>query len=213
MDPKGLREFQRLKLTRPILASMRGASALLLDVGVGGAFIEHHGTAERGERFTLSFRWQAEDVEITCEVMRTGVLGSTSAEKVTSQTGVRFVDVTPETRRRLQDLIGSFLTHILAAQKANAFGEGPASAGQQILARLGHARRTRSRGFMAWRFDGEAWTSAPTDVRQQNRDGFTVGRHEDEDEVETLCRAYEKANDEGRDLIRLVAELSTLMEE
>ena len=215
MDPKERREFQRLKLTRPILASMRGANALILDIGIGGALLEHYGTAALGDRFPLVFRWQGEDINLPCEVMRSVVIRTPAGdgESVTSHTGVRFMEVQPEATAHLQDLIASFLGHILAAQKANAAGEGAESAGQQILARLGHARRTRSRGFIAWHFTNGSWKSHPTEVRRQAADGFTVGTHEDEVEVETLCRAYEQADAEGRDLIRLVAELSTLKEE
>jgi hypothetical protein len=215
MDPKERREFQRLKLTRPILATMRGANALILDIGIGGALLEHYGAATLGERFPVMFRWQGEDVILSCEVMRSVVVRTPAGdgESVTSHTGVRFHDIGQEAAARLQDLIGSFLGHILAAQKANAAGEDGESAGQQILARLGHARRTRSRGFIAWHFTDGSWKSHPTDVRRQCADGFTVGTHEDDVEVETLCRAYEQADAEGRDLIRLVAELSTLKEE
>ena len=42
----------------------------------------------------------------------------------------------------------------------------------------------------------------------QPEDGFTVASWEDEAELETLCRTYETSDDEGRQLIRLVAELS-----
>ena len=49
-----------------------------------------------------------------------------------------------------------------------------------------------------------------TDTPQQPTDGFTVAAYEDEEELETLCRTYEQADEEGRSLIRLVAELSVL---
>src|SRR5687767_5828587 len=45
------REFQRLKLSKPILATMGTANALILDIGIAGAFLEHFGTAEAGEQF------------------------------------------------------------------------------------------------------------------------------------------------------------------
>ena len=35
------REFQRLRLAKPILALMDGQSALILDIGIAGAYIEH----------------------------------------------------------------------------------------------------------------------------------------------------------------------------
>ena len=42
----------------------------------------------------------------------------------------------------------------------------------------------------------------------QPPDGFTVGAHEVEEELQALCQTYEVADEEGRRLIRLVAELS-----
>ena len=214
MDQRERREFQRLKLTKPILATMRGANALILDIGMAGAFVEHHGTAVPGERFPLSFRWQEEDVVFLCEVARTSVVRSPGSEgdNTVSQSGLKFIDQTDEAAARLQELIASFLTHILAAQKANAAGERSHSPGEQILARLGDARRSRARGFVAWHFLGGRWQHFVTESRRQVPNGFTVGSHEDDEEVQTLCRAYETADEEGRDLIRMVAELSTLKE-
>lgn len=214
MDQRERREFQRLKLSKPILATMRGVNALILDIGVAGAFVEHYGTVSPGERFPLVFRWQGADVEFLCEAARTLVVRTPGGdgESVVSQTGLRFVEGVGDAHSRLQDLIASFLGHIFAAQKANAAGENAQSPGEQILARLGEARRMRARGFVAWYFSDGEWTSVPTESRRQVTNGFTVGTHEDEEEVRTLCRAYEHADEEGRDLIRMVAELSTLKE-
>lgn len=208
------REFQRLKLSKPILATMRGANALILDVGVAGAFLEHYGTAEPGERFHLVFRWQGEDVEFVCEVARSQVIREPGGDgkSIVSHTGVRFVEPVGNANARLQDLIGTFVGHILAAQKSNASGERGESAGASVLARLGEARRMRSRGYIAFHLKDGTWWRAPTTSAKQPHDGFTVGMHEDEDEIETLCRAYENGDEEARNLIRLVAELSLLQE-
>lgn len=208
------REFQRLKLSKPLLATMRSANALILDVGLAGAFLEHYGTAEPGERFDLTFRWQGEDVSFSCEVVRSGIVRAPGeGQSAVSHTGVRFVEARGDAQARLQNLIASFVGHILDAQKANASGVlGEHSAGATILARLGEARRTRSKGFVAYHLKEETWWRVPTTVARQPPDGFTVGAYEDEEEIETLCRAYEAADEEGRNLIRLVAELSLLQE-
>src|SRR5437870_8659763 len=84
------REFQRLSLAKPILALLDGQNALILDIGVGGAFIEHYGTFEPKQRFRLLFRWQAEDVEFHCEVRRTAVVRG-SGDSAVSHTGARFM--------------------------------------------------------------------------------------------------------------------------
>jgi hypothetical protein len=206
------REFQRLKLSKPILASMGASNALILDIGIAGAFLEHFGTAEAGQSFPLTFRWQGEDVTFECEVVRSTVarLSGGDGKSIASHTGVRFVNPVGDARARLQDLITTFVGRILVAQKANAAGENAESAGATILARLGEARRMRSRGFVTYHFDGTAWWSVPSTTSEQPSDGFTVGDFEDPEELETLCRTYEEADEEGRSLIRLVAELSVI---
>jgi hypothetical protein len=210
------REFQRLKLSKPILATIRESSsnALVLDVGVAGAFLEHYGTAGPGDRFTLTFRWQGEDVELPCAVARSIVVRDPGGDgkSMVSHTGVRFVDPGKEAMSRLQDLITTFVGRILTAQKANASGELGESAGATILARLGEARRMRSRGYVSYHLKDDTWWRAPSDSPKQPVDGFTVGAHEDEDDLEELCRTYETADEEGRHLIRLVAELSVRQE-
>ena len=64
------REFQRLKLLKPILGTVDGAGALILDIGVGGAFIEHYGQASPGDQFRLGFLSEGAPVEFVCEVRR-----------------------------------------------------------------------------------------------------------------------------------------------
>lgn len=209
------REFQRLKLSKPILATMRASNALILDVGLAGAFLEHYGTAEPGERFTLSFRWQGTDVEFVCEVARTFIIRDPGGDgkSVVSHTGVRFVEAHADATQQLQDLITSFVGRILNAQKSNASGERGDSAGATILARLGEARRMRSRGFICFHLKDGTWWRVPTESPRQPLDGFTVGAYEDEEDLETLCRTYESADEEGRHMIRLVAELSVRQEQ
>ena len=203
------REFQRLRLTQPILAQMGEQNALILDVGMGGAFLEHYGAVEPGYEFHLRFRWQGEDIDLVCEVARTEVVRAPAGDgkSTVSHTGVRFVTATKESNTRLQSLIATFLGKLLAAQKANASGERD-EYGATMLARLGEARRMRTSGFVAYHFENGEWTRTTTHSAKQPEDGFTVAAFEEQDEVDALCRTYAQSDDEGRRLIRLVAELS-----
>lgn len=205
------REFQRLRLAKPILALMDGQSALILDIGVAGAFLEHYGALESGDRFRLVFRWRGQDVTFECEVARSAVVRSPGGDgqSVVSHSGVRFVEAVGDSQDRLQDMMATFVGKVLAAQKANASGTVDI-AGDAILGQLGEARRLRSRGYLSYRQKGNAWWRVPTDSPEQPADGFTVAAYEDEEELEMLCRTYEQADEEGRNLIRLVAELSAL---
>ena len=208
------REFQRLKLSKPILATMGRSNALILDIGIAGAFLEHYGTAAPGDAFPLTFRWNGEDVTFDCEVARTNVvrLPGGDGKSIASHTGVRFTHAHGEARAKLQDLITTFVGRILDAQRANAAGEDSDSAGANILARLGEARRMRSRGYVAYHFDGTSWWRTQETIAMQPLDGFTVGDFEDPEEIEDLCRTYEAADEQGRHLIRMVAELSVAPE-
>jgi hypothetical protein len=201
------RSFQRMKLGKPLLAMLDGQSALILDVGMKGAFLEHYGGVMTGDRFTLSFRWKGSEIKFGCEVRRTNVIRSAEETQATvSHSGVVFVQNFGDGPAKLADMMGTFVGRILAAQKANANADGDQSG--SILYQLGDARRARAKGYVAYLFDGKAWTIRRTQVGQQPRNGFTVAAYEDEDDLETLCLTYEVADAEGRNLIRLVAELS-----
>jgi hypothetical protein len=120
---------------------------------------------------------------------------------------VRFTKAIGDSETHLEDFMATFVGRILAAQKANAAGEHRTPA-PTILEQLGGARRSRTPGYVSYRLKDGSWWRVPTSSSAQPEDGFTVAAHEDEEEIETLCRAYEQADDEGRQLIRLVAELS-----
>jgi len=202
------RRFQRLRLSKPILALMQGHNVLILDIGMNGAFIEHHGAVTPGDRFNVAFRWQGQDIEYVCEVARTSVVrDGDELRNAVSHTGLRFIEPVGESEDLLQDLIATFIGKVLAAQKANASGDATHAT---ILAQIGEARRSRTRGFISFRLKDDNWWRVPTSSSKQPVDGFTVAAHEDDDELEKLCSAYAQGDEETRRMIRMVAELSTM---
>lgn len=199
------REFQRLRLGKPILGLLDGQNALILDIGVSGAYVEHYGEPAVGDTMTLLFRWKGEDVVFVCEVMHTEVMRRTG-NSVVSNSGMHFIDAASQSEARLNDLVATFVGKILAAQKANASAsDTPDSA---ALVDLGGARRSRSRGYLTFQLSDGAWSREWTTSPAQPENGFTVAGYEDDEELETLCRTYATADEEGRRLIQLVAELS-----
>jgi hypothetical protein len=202
------REFQRLHLAKPILALMDGQNALILDIGVGGAYIEHYGALPAGAQFRLLFRWRGTDVEYLCEVRRSTVVRAGGDNmSIVSHSGVQFVEAIGDADARLNDMMATFVGRVLAAQRANASGT-PESAESLSLTQLGGARRARSRGWVSFRLVNRVWRRALSTSPAQPEDGFTVAAYEDEDELLSLCESYETADAEGRRLIRLLAELS-----
>src|SRR5437870_13507578 len=205
MAPSDRREFQRLRLAKPILALFDGQNALILDIGISGAFIEHYGQSKSGDRLKLLFRWKGTDVEFVAEIAHTVVVRK-AANAVVSHSGVRFVQAIGDAEARLNDMMATFVGKILTAQKANAGATESATSG--ALVDLGGARRSRTRGYTTYRLQNGMWSSEPSDLPTQPLNGFTVAAYEDEQELQTLCRAWEVADSEGRRLLRLVAELS-----
>ena len=201
------REFQRLRLAKPILALMDGQSALILDIGIAGAYIEHYGALPPGARFKLLFRWQRADVELLCEVRRARVVRSGGDNmSVVSHSGVRFLEAAGDAGARLNDMMATFVGRVLAAQRANASGKDESES--TSLSQLGAAHRARSRGWVSFRLVNGLWRRELAPAATQPPDGFTVAAYEDENELATLCATYETADEEGRRLIRLLAELS-----
>lgn len=213
MLPDDRRAFQRLRLTKPILAVARDASALILDIGASGALIEHYGRATPGEPLQLSFRWMGNSIEYAAEVVHSEVVREPGGDgqSVVSHSGLRFIKPVGDSADQLKDFIATFVGRVLAAQKANAAGESMSlSAGDTVLEQLGHARRARTSGYVTHRLKDGRWWRIPTRSPMQPRDGFTVAAYEDDEEVAALCQSYESADEEGQRLIRMVAELSVM---
>ena len=200
------RRFQRMKLGKPLLAQMDGQSALILDIGLTGAFIEHYGAVKPGARFKLSFRWKGEEVAFVSTVRRTNVIRPASGTQgAVSHSGVEFESGMGDSTKKLEDMIATFVGRVLAAQKANANADASQST---MLSEIGDARRSRTRGFLTYEWDGSKWSITHTQTGKQPKSGFTVAAYEDEEDLETLCRTWEAADEQGRTMIRLAAELS-----
>ncbi|HEY6844051.1 MAG TPA: PilZ domain-containing protein, partial [Thermoanaerobaculia bacterium] len=109
------REFQRLRLAKPILALFDGQNALILDIGISGAFVEHYGEPKPGDRLRLLFRWKGIDTEFVAEIAHSIVVRRTANASV-SHSGVRFVQSIADAESRLNDMMATFVGKMLAAQ-------------------------------------------------------------------------------------------------
>ncbi|MGZ8852284.1 MAG: hypothetical protein ACXW2X_02740, partial [Thermoanaerobaculia bacterium] len=95
-----------MKLAKPILGMVKGQSALILDIGMGGAFVEHYGAAKTGDRTTLSFLWKSEEIAFECEIRRTEIVraGGGKGEAMVSNSGMEFKGAVCSSAARLQDI-------------------------------------------------------------------------------------------------------------
>lgn len=206
------RALQRLPLARPIKADLDGASVLVLDLGVLGALVEHDEQLETGQKRTLSFNWETKKVEVRCEVVRSLVkrVVAEGERKLVFHSGLRFLEAEEGSDNILRRIIAAHVTRIIAAQEANALGirERNRIDGDATITSLGAAKRAREHGYLSFRLGPNGWDKSRTMDTEQPPDGFTVAAFEDSEQLQNLCRAYEEADEQGRQLIRMSAELS-----
>ncbi|HEX6177973.1 MAG TPA: hypothetical protein VF057_06410 [Thermoanaerobaculia bacterium] len=168
--------------------------------------MEHRGRAVSGLKVKLTFKWQGGDVAFKSTVMRSSVVRDGGEEGPVSQSAIVFDEGLGDAEEKLKQMMSAFIAQLMEAHRANATGVDDRTA--SILNQIGQARRSRSQGLVAYRWNGKQWSKAPTKSAKQPNDGFTVAAYEDEEELTTLCQTYEQADEEGRRMIRLVAELS-----
>lgn len=206
------RALQRLPLAKPIRADLDGASVLILDLGVLGALAEHDDQLETGQKRTLSFNWETKKVEVRCEVVRSLVkrVVADGERKLVFHSGLRFLEAEEGSDNILRRIIAAHVIRIIAAQEANAQGirERNRIDGDATITSLGAAKRAREDGYLSFRLGAGGWEKSRTLDTEQPPDGFTVAAFEDTDQLQALCRAYQEADEQGRQLIRMSAELS-----
>lgn len=193
------REFQRLHLTRPADGWFGDYAVRILDVSAGGALIEHEEEIPNGARALLRFYWRGTAVEIMAETVRGD----------DDHSGLTFV----ETSELLMDLIAYSAREVLLAQEANAKGlrEENVISGDETLTAASAGARGMMKGFTVWTFsDSGEWKKTSSLIADQPEDGFTVAAGESTEQVLMLKRSYETSDEEGRRMIRLLAELSVV---
>lgn len=228
------RRVQRIHLALPVNARFGAHQVVLVDVSVLGARIEHNaplGTAT-GASAMLAFRWEEEDINVECRVVRSRLERfSVGADGLTVyHSGLEFIDPTFETRSALKRIIGGFIARALYEQKLNARGVVPASVEKMPIFRYGEltqnradvaeaigsselptARMAKQTGYICFHFEkNRTWKKKRTHDPGQPAEGFTVSADEDQAQIQMLCDAYERSDNDGRKMIQLFAQLSIM---
>ena len=127
-------------------------------------------------------------------------LAKRMGEQSVYHSGLRIVDSSRESFDQLRELIGERILRALEEQKANARGIPPLAA-YRYQPEKGDLYRRCELVDRTWR---KTETIRPT----QPQNGFTVSAEVDPWHIEMLCEAWEATTDEGRRLMRMLAELS-----
>jgi hypothetical protein len=199
------RRFHRLDLAQPLDAEFDGLQVRLFEIGLVGAFIDHDVPLEPGRIGILSFAWGDDQLRFECRVVHSR---GESPERFSS--GLDVSAALGESASKLRKMIAEHVSRVVAAQEANAFGMRELNRidGDATLTALGSARRTARTGFISYRLIAGTWKKVPSLLPDQPPDGFTVAAWEEDQQLDSLRMAYEQADEEGRNFLRMLAELS-----
>jgi len=192
------REFQRLLLDPPMAAMLGAAPVSIMEIGVLGARVLH-GAPLEDEHADLRFSWNEHEIAMQCSVVRTF---SGRDAHGGQQSGVRFLAAIGDSGDHLRAMLAEMVVRELDRRHDDS-GVHPSHAidGDKTI-------RGRDAAFLCYRLENGAWQRRRVFLPEQPATGFTVARSEDSDEMQRLCDVYAAADEEGRRLIRLFAELS-----
>jgi len=227
---KNRRNIERIRLSEPIIARLGSISVVLVDISTSGARVEHHVSLATNARLRLTFKWDGDQIALDCVVIRCKLdrFSKEGGGLTVYHSGLAFETPTSESAKHLKRLVLTHIERALYEQKANARGIMPESIEHMPIFRGGVLTRSqqevkdslsssialpvtriiRDAGFIVYRLDGNYWTQKQTLDPEQPDDGFTLSAHEDPGQVGLLCETYLRANDEGRSMIRLLAQIS-----
>jgi hypothetical protein len=191
------REFQRLELREPICGSFGAVEVSIVDIGILGARLAHAAPFASPEG-RLRFGWDGERAELDC-----GVVRSRSDDAGVLESGVRFFLAIGDSDQTLRRMLASLATREIDRRRSGAVAEEHPE--------IRTAANGGSAPYQRFVFENDVWHQQPSDSPAQPESGFTLAIGEgglDEVELKKMCLAWSVADEEGRQLIKLFAELS-----
>lgn len=191
------REFQRLRIDPPVAGKLGNTDVSILEMGVLGARMQHSDSIDV-EYSELRFSFGGNEIALRCEVVRT------ISKDAFHYSGVRFVAAVGESGDHLRDMLAQLVAREFEVRRdmpKNTIPDQTAVDGDNTV-------RGKDASFLCYRLDNGRWRKQRAFLPEQPATGFTVAQWVDGTEVRRLCQVYEAADEEGRRLIRLFAELS-----
>ena len=191
------RQMPRVVLRDPIEATFAGMRVLIVELGPGGAKIEHAQRLDlqsRGRLVCASFDFLAQVRHSTMLPARVGVI---------YHSGLLFTTVTGPHRDALMRALVEEAQRQVTDWEANLTG--------QVKWRPeGGPRSAVSHRFICLQFSNGTWTRVATSDPNQPLDGVTVVGETPDEEIAVLCNTYEQGDQAARELLRRMATVSIL---
>ena len=173
------------------------------ELGLLGARVTHSLPVTVGSVLPLLFAWDGKAIELECRVIRSSLAGGWNADPSSHdfESGLRMTEPGSPAVDQLRDLLSTSVTRELERRFSKSETEPQSLSGDVMV-------RSRDAPFVSFRLEAGGWRQSFTFLPDQPERGFTVATGEDEDELALLRRTYAQSSDEGRDLVKLFAELS-----
>lgn len=197
------RRYQRINLPTPLRGTIGDLRIFVIDVSVSGMRVAHQDPLPPiGGECLVRFSAPTGPLSLHCKVVRTAVhrRAAHAGEKTVYHSGLEIDRTRVEADRTVRELIAYYVERALDEQKANARGI-PATAALSFQTGKGTE-------FVRMELIRGEWRRSVTKDATQPPNGFTISSAEGPDHVAMLCAAYESGDNEGRRLIRMMAELS-----
>ena len=200
------RQFGRIALDPPLRGWVGDVQVDVVEASVTGFRVVHFVRFPPVISRQIRVEWDGREMRFACQIIRSMLFQlATAGQKSVYQSGVRLEEPVGNSEQVLRDLIADRVVRALEEQKANWRGIPPAG---HYVVQVGKGDRFRRCELIEGR-----WRKVDTTLRSQPDHGFTVSAELPPNLVELLCRTFEKADEEGRRLTRILAELSIRKDE
>lgn len=197
------RKYQRVTVVRPLQARIGTTRVFVTEASLSGLRIAHQGNIPaEGSVCSIVFEWDGVPITLECRITRSALFKAArnAREKSVYHAGMEIARAGDASMKTLREMITSIVARALDEQKANARGIPPIAA-QTFQTGKGTL-------FLRYELINGAWRHAETKKPEQPMNGFTISAEEDEEHIALLCETFANADEEGRKMIKMLAELS-----
>lgn len=191
------RTSHRVELRNPLPVTIAEQPAILLELGTGGAKIEHEKKLIIGARVTLPLP----DVAVPSMVRYCMMVPS--EDGIVYHTGIEFTSITPEQTTAIYGML------LLEAQEQVAEWEANLKGNARRRPQFGVHSAAALR-FIWLRMTRDGWTRTVTTDPNQPIDGIAVPSDTPESEIVLLCSTYEHGDEDLRQYLRGCAMVAIL---
>lgn len=190
------RTTPRIILEEPIPGTLGDQTCIILELGLGGAKLEHGKRIALGDDLLLRIDSGQFRVRPKYSVALPGHNG------IVYHSGVAFEKLSHADEATIHKLLLEEAESQVSAWEANLEGKLP---GAHPTVRSSVAPR-----FIWMRLTRTGWQRTDTTDPNQPIDGFAIPAEITEDEIKTLCKSYEMSDDATREALRRVAMLAVV---